>query len=231
MTGRARSFGRLAEDYDRLRPGYPPAALAAVAGDLVVDVGAGTGKLTAAVTRSGRRVVAVEPDPAMRSVLADRGLPGVEVVDGTAERVPVGTGTASAVVYGQSWHWADPVAAAAEARRVLVDDGVLLQLWNVPDLAVDWVRELNRIAGLPDVAPEVRRSELPGFGAGEVTRVRWEQTLGAPDLVRLFSTFSRVSTREPEDRERMLASIRSSVEGRAVVAYPYVCVGVMYRRS
>lgn len=231
MGDRALSFGSVSDDYDRLRPGYPPDALRPVVGNLVVDVGAGTGKLTALLAGSRRRVVAVEPDPAMRAVLGRRAGSGVEIVDGTAERLPVGSGTASAVVYGQSWHWAEPVAAAAEARRVLVDDGVLLLLWNVPDLTVGWVRELNRLAGLPEVAPAFVPFELAGFSPGEVQRTRWSQELGAADLVTLFSTFSRVSTREPADRDRVLESLRRSVEGRPVVAYPYVCSGLVYRRK
>lgn len=237
MTGRARSFGRLATEYDRLRPGYPPEVLRSVVGTVVVDVGAGTGKLTAALARSGRRVVAVEPDPGMRAVLADRRLPDVEVVDGAAERLPLGSGTASAVVYGQSWHWAEPLAAAAEARRVLVDDGQLLLLANMPDLGVDWVRELNGLAGLPRELPDVTPFDVEGFSADGVTRVPWEQSLSADELVALFSTFSRVSTREPADRERVLRAIRSLLEehpatrGQPVLAYPYVCVGLSYRRS
>lgn len=230
MSARGLSFGPVADEYDRVRPGYPPAILPAVAG-LVVDVGAGTGKLTAALASSRRRVVAVEPDPAMRAVLGAHAVPGVEVLDGTAERLPVATGTASAVLYGQSWHWAEPASAAVEARRVLLDDGVLVLLWNIPDVGVDLVRELNRLAGLPEVAPEIRPFELAGFDPGEVERVQWEQALTAGDLVRLYATFSRVSTREPDDRDRVLESIRSSLRGRATVVLPYVCVGVTYRRS
>jgi SAM-dependent methyltransferase len=237
VNDQALSFGRLADDYDRLRPGYPAEALRSVAGNLVIDVGAGTGKLTGALASSRRRVVAVEPDPAMRAVLTGRGWPGVEVVDGTAERLPVASGAASAVVFGQSWHWAEPGAAAAEARRVLGDDGVLLLLWNIPDLSVDWVRELNRLAGLPEVAPALVPFEPEGFAAGEVQRTPWEQTLAAADLVTLFSTFSRVSTREPDDRERVLESLRAclaehpATTGREVLQYRYVCTGLLYRRA
>ncbi|WP_018333838.1 class I SAM-dependent methyltransferase [Actinomycetospora chiangmaiensis] len=230
MSDRALSFGRLAEDYDRVRPGYPPEALRPVVGNLVVEVGAGTGKLTALLA-PGRRVVAVEPDPAMRAVLDGRGRRDVEVVDGTGERLPVGTGEASAVVYGQSWHWVEPTAAAAEARRVLADHGVLLLLWNVPDVSVDWVRELNRLAGLPEAVPEFAPLELAGFSPGEVRHVPWQQPLTVDDLVLLFSTFSRVSTREPADRDRVLESIRASLAGRSTVSYPYVCVGLVHRRT
>src|ERR1700749_942359 len=104
-AGRARSFGRLADDYDRIRPGYPAPAVAPLPPGPVLDVGAGTGKLTTVLVAAGDPVGAFEPDRQMRAVLIARDLPGVEVLDGTGEALPVGEATAGAVVYGQAWHW------------------------------------------------------------------------------------------------------------------------------
>ncbi len=195
-TVRARSFGRLAADYDRIRPGYPAAAIGALPPGPVVDVGAGTGKLTTALVAAGHPVVAVEPDPDMRAVLAARDLPGVDVRDGRGEELPVADGTAGGVVYGQAWHWVEPAAAAAEAHRVLVPGGTLALLWNLPDLSVDWVADLNRISGQPETTADgtpARRVRLPRARRVET---RWAQELSPAELVLLFSTFSRVSTRD-----------------------------------
>ncbi len=233
---RARSFGRLAVDYDRIRPGYPAAAVGALPTGPVLDVGAGTGKLTTVLVAAGHPVVAVEPDPGMRAVLAARDLPGVDVLDGTGEALPAGDATVGAVAYGQAWHWVDPAAAGPEARRVLVPDGTLALLWNLPDVAVDWVEDLNRISGQPERSAGAPGPEVPGFGAPTLVETRWAQDLSPDELVLLFSTFSRVSTREPADRTRVLDALRDhlarhpATAGRPTIAYPYRCLTLLYRR-
>lgn len=232
---RARSFGVLAEDYDRIRPGYPDEAVVAVVGERpcrVVDVGAGTGKLTRDLVARGHEVVAVEPDPGMRTALVRHALPGVRVLDGAGEALPVDDASADAVLYGQAWHWVDPERAAAEAHRVLADDGVLGLLWNIPDRSVRWVEEVNRIAGQPDQGPRLVPPALDGFAPAEVVRVPWVHTLTPDDLVLLFSTFSRVSTREPDDRAAVLDTIvrHPAVAGRTTVAYPHLCAALRFRR-
>ncbi len=232
---RARSFGRLAADYDRIRPGYPAAAVRPLPPGRVVDVGAGTGKLTTALVAAGHPVVAVEPDPDMRAVLSARDLPGVEVRDGSGEDLPVADGSAAAVVYGQAWHWVEPGAAAAQARRVLVPGGTLALLWNLPDRSLDWVAELNRISGEPETTAEAPPPEVPGFPAPTVVETRWAQDLSPDELVLLFATFSRVSTRTPEARASVLHALGDhlardpATAGRATLPYPYRCLTVLYR--
>jgi SAM-dependent methyltransferase len=231
---RARSFGRVAADYDRIRPGYPAAALAPLPPGPVVDVGAGTGKLTTALAAAGHDVLAVEPDPDMRAVLTGHALPGVAVTDGTGERLPVADGVAAAVTYGQAWHWVDPDTAAPEARRVLEPGGVLALLWNLPDLTVDWVAELNRISGQPERGHRAEPPVLPGFGTPEVVETRWTQELTVDELLLLFSTFSRVSTQAPDDRRAVLDELRDHLArapetaGRTRVGYPYRCLTLLY---
>jgi SAM-dependent methyltransferase len=233
---RARSFGRLAADYDRIRPGYPAAAVAPLPSGSVVDVGAGTGKLTTALVAAGHAVVAVEPDPDMRAVLAGHALPGVDVVDGTGERLPIPDGAAASVVYGQAWHWVDPVAASAEARRVLDPRGVLALLWNLPDVTADWVAELNRISGQPEFTARTAPPTLPGFGVPELVETRWAQQLTPEELLVLFSTFSRVSTRAQQDRRAVLDRLRDHLArtpdpaGRTRIDYPYRCLTLLYRK-
>src|SRR4051794_33203052 len=120
-SGRATSFGRVADVYDRARPEYPIEAVEWMldgAGAEVLDVGAGTGKLSRAVLATGRSVVAVDPDPDMPAELTARE-PGVRTMVGSAESLPLPDASADAVVFGQAWHWVDPPAASREIGRVL----------------------------------------------------------------------------------------------------------------
>jgi SAM-dependent methyltransferase len=137
-------FGRLAEDYHRWRPSYPSAAvdwlLPPGVAD-VVDVGAGTGKLTALLVQRGLRVAAVEPDPDMLVVLR-RELPGVSACQGSAEALPMRDASVEAVLVADAWHWFRPAPAIAEARRVLRPGGWLGLVWSGSDQADGWVREL-----------------------------------------------------------------------------------------
>ena len=119
------SFGTIANDYDRLRSGPAPAAvdwLLPDRCDVVVDLGAGTGLLTRALTSKAGHVIAVEPDDRMRSVLAARS-PGVEVLAGRGEAIPLPDAAADAVLVSSAWHWMDPGRAVPEVARVLRDGG------------------------------------------------------------------------------------------------------------
>lgn len=136
---RARSFGAQADLYDRLRPSYPADLVTAVLpadAHRVADIGAGTGKLAALLHECGLAVTAVEPDPAMRAVLAER-VPAADVRIGVGESLPLADADVDAVLYGQAWHWVDPDRAANEARRVLRADGTLGLLWNMHDDRVE----------------------------------------------------------------------------------------------
>ena len=144
------SFGSAAAEYERVRPDWPPAAVDRAAALLgleqdaeVVDLAAGTGKLTRLVAERFDRVVAVEPDDRMRALL------DVEAHAGTAERMPLPTGSADAVFVGDAFHWFDAPAALAEIARVLRPRGGLVLLWNnwwetepaIPDEAAALLRE------------------------------------------------------------------------------------------
>ena len=136
MSELAFSFGRIAAEYDDVRPEYAPEALdraaevlGLAAGSRVVDLAAGSGKLTRALAGPVHEVVAVEPNDEMRAVLSVR-TPGVEVIPGTAERVPLPDGSADAVFVGDAFHWFDGPAAVAELERVLRPGGGVALLWN-----------------------------------------------------------------------------------------------------
>jgi ubiquinone/menaquinone biosynthesis C-methylase UbiE len=131
----ARSFERAAEEYDRGRPAWPEAVLDAVPvepGATVLDLGAGTGKLTETLARRFDRVVAVEPLAAMRAYL-ERRVPAAEALDGRAEAIPLPDASVDAVFAGQSFHWFATDAAVGEIARVLRPGGVLALLWNTPN--------------------------------------------------------------------------------------------------
>jgi SAM-dependent methyltransferase len=119
-----------AQDYDRGRPGWPPEAVD-VPGETVLELGAGTGKLTRLLVRCFPRVVAVEPADAMRRLLAANA-PGAEAVRGTAEEVPLPDASVDAVFIAEAFHKFDGARALAEVARVLRRGGALVLLWNIP---------------------------------------------------------------------------------------------------
>ncbi|MFF2545382.1 class I SAM-dependent methyltransferase [Kitasatospora sp. NPDC058063] len=150
------SFGRAAVAYAEHRPDYAHAAvrwaLETAPGPRVLDLGAGTGKLTATLVALGHDVVAVEPDPAMLAELRGT-LPDVRALPGSAEAIPLADGSVDAVVSGNAMHWFDMDLAGPEIARVLAPAGVLAGLWNVFDDGVDWVAGLARVTGPAAIGP------------------------------------------------------------------------------
>ncbi|MFR9795258.1 class I SAM-dependent methyltransferase [Streptomyces sp. MS06] len=190
-AARARSFDAAAAQYAANRPSYPPALLDAVedlagrplAGARVVDVGAGTGIATALLAARGARVLAVEPGGGMAEQLR-RALPGVPLVRGDGNALPLASGTADFLTYAQSWHWTDPARAIPQARRVLRPGGALALWWNTSPLDVPWIREqqlrIERHFRL-DTAAEARAGGRPDTAdpSGSLDfaqrRVRWSR--------------------------------------------------------
>jgi len=173
-----RGFERQADAYERGRPSYPPQATAWLIEELrlgpgrtVVDVGAGTGKLTRVLVPSGAEVIAVEPVAAMRAVL-ERELPRVRALDGVAESLPVEGGVVDAVVVGQAFHWFDAPAALSEFRRVLRPGGRLGLIWNLRDRRQPLQRAIDEIT-------EPLRGDTPSQAAGD-----WRTALERTALVK-----------------------------------------------
>jgi SAM-dependent methyltransferase len=155
-------FGRGADDYVAARPSYPSAVFDLLADELglgpetdVLDLAAGTGKLTEDLVARGARVVAVEPVAAMRERLVAL-LPDIDARDGTAEALPLDDACVDLVTVGQAFHWFDAPTALAEIRRVLRPGGGLAMIWNVRDETIDWVRELGEIKDEVDGGPPYR---------------------------------------------------------------------------
>ena len=147
----ARGYAVASETYERGRPDYPPAAIEHLVrmlglrdGVSILDLGAGTGKLTRLLQFSGARLVAVEPVEAMRQTLAEK-VPGVTVLDGTAEAIPLADQSVHAVTIAQAFHWFDGVRALRELHRVLEPSGRVGLVWNVRDESVEWVARLTEL--------------------------------------------------------------------------------------
>lgn len=149
-AARARSFGSVADAYERARPGYPDAAVRWLVGDepcVVVDVGAGTGKLTRQLVAAGHDVVAVEPLPEMLAQLR-RVAPSARALEGSAEAIPLDDASADVVTAAQAFHWFDHAVALPEMARVLRTDGVLGLVWNMRDERVEWMARLGELLGV-----------------------------------------------------------------------------------
>jgi SAM-dependent methyltransferase len=225
------SFGGAAHEYERVRPGYPAAALAwllAPGARRVADLGAGTGKFTRVLADAGLDVVAVEPSAGMRAEFA-RALPGVPVVDGSGEALPFEDGSLDAVVAAQAWHWVDPARAVPEVARVLRPGGSLGLVWNLRVSSVAWVDALETLLG-PAGHGESWAEDVavgPPFGPLERHELAWRSELRPEQVVDLVASRSYVLSAEPPERERLLDAVRRllrehpDTRGRDTVTLPY----------
>jgi SAM-dependent methyltransferase len=207
---RAQSFGQVADEYQRGRPGYPREALDWLLGERpleVLDLGAGTGKLTAAVLDAGHRAIAVEPLAEMRAILTAT-VPDAVALEGTAEQLPLAQDSVDAVVVGAAFHWFDQDAALLEIARVLRTPGVLGLLGNAFDPSVRWAAQVREILGPPAIE---RRGHWPsvqelGERYVEVDEREFphEQLLDRAGLRDLAVSRSSVATLPEQDRQALL---------------------------
>jgi SAM-dependent methyltransferase len=213
----ARSFGSVAENYDRYRPSYAPAAVDWALGERplrVADVGAGTGILSRLLRQLGHQVVAVEPDGAMRAQLT-RVSDGVTALDGTAEDIPLPDGSVDAVVAGQAYHWFDPDRAHPEIARVLRPGGVFAAFWNDADPGTQWTVRLDEI--VDGMRTTVDHEPAPHFGEwfGPVTEAefRHEMVVTPDEVVATVMTRSPYLVGTPEDQRALVAAVRDLLAG------------------
>ncbi len=215
-------FGRAVDEYERARPGYPPEGVAWLVERLeitrsktILDLAAGTGKLTRQLVPTGAAIVAVEPIAEMRARL-ELELPGVDVLDGTAEAIPLPDSAVDAVAVGQAFHWFANERALAEIHRVLRPGGRLGLVWNARDESVDWVARLSDVI-------EPHRGDVPRyvsrrwerafatttlFGPLEERQFRFAHELDAETLVARVASISFVAALPPAERDRVLREVR-----------------------
>lgn len=212
---RAASFAAVADAYERARPSYPREAIDWLLGPRalrVADLGAGTGKLTGALTDAGHDVIAIEPLAEMRAILR-RQVPQAAVIEGRAEQIPLDEGSVDAVVAGAAFHWFDREPALREITRILTAPGVLGVLGNGFDPAAAWVARLREALGGSRLG---RRGHWPepdelGSWFAEVERRDFQhsQRVTLDVLFDLARSRSGIAVRSEVERQEVFAAIAS----------------------
>ena len=235
-------FGAVAADYDRGRPSYPAAVVGRLVevaglgpGLEVLDLAAGTGKLTRQLVAAGASVVAVEPSAGMRERLA-ASLPGVRALDGTGEAIPLPDHAVDLVTVAQAFHWFRTGEALDEIHRVLRPGGWLALTWNeAPTTA--WARELwdlrHRLTGYTGTYPgdgwDVVVDADPRFGPRTTTTVEVAVVATPEEVMSDSASRSYVMSLDPAARERVLDAVAAlladhpEVAGRAELTYERPC--------
>lgn len=204
----ASAFERGADVYHQIRPGYPTAAVDLVgnAPQRVLDVGAGTGKLTEQLMAAGHSVCALDPSMDMLRVLqAEVGAPAWCA---TAEHTGLADSCVDVVTCAQTWHWVDTEAASAEFDRITTDSGKVLLVWNTLNVSIPWVHRLSRIMHSGDTLKE---GFVPAIGApwaiDHTVRLTWEQELLPHQIHQLTHTRSYWLRSNKRTREKVTANL------------------------
>jgi ubiquinone/menaquinone biosynthesis C-methylase UbiE len=246
----ATAFSDAAAVYEQARPGYPPVALAWLGDHLdlgpqrrVLDLAAGTGKLTRGLVDQGATVLAVEPVEGMRQTLAGA-VPGAVVIAGVAQAIPLGTGTVDAITVAQALHWFATTSAVNEMHRVLRPGSLLAVVWNRRDLTDPLQATLHRL-----MAP--LRGDTPSNESGEWRRVLenatgdaarfvpdaqfhtpWRQSIDVDGVAGRVASVSFVAQMEGVARQRLLERVRREARRYPPpIALPYVTEIYCYRRA
>jgi ubiquinone/menaquinone biosynthesis C-methylase UbiE len=234
-------FTKGAAAYERGRPDYPAAAVAFMAdqlglhdGAMVVDIGAGTGKLSRLLIETGARVLAVEPVAAMRDQFS-RVVPQMSLLEGTAEALPLADAVADAATAAQAFHWFANAKALAEIHRVLKPHGRLGLIWNNRDADSGWVREVWALIerGEGDL-PRYRKGtwknafdEYAGFRPVVEKSFAHEQHANFATITDRIASLSFVANMDETDRNRLLGDLHTVLErhpetrGKTTVTIPY----------
>ncbi|HEY4228099.1 MAG TPA: methyltransferase domain-containing protein [Candidatus Limnocylindrales bacterium] len=237
----AKGFAAAADAYERGRPDYAPEAVATLVRELgikkgtrVLDLAAGTGKLTRQLVDSGAEIVAVEPIAEMRAKLV-QAVPTAETLEGTAERIPLPNHSVDAVVVGQAFHWFDGVRAISEIHRVLKPSGGLGLVWQSRDATRPWVERLNEI--VDRAASGQPRFKDQGWRAAFALSALFEpiseetssyvQPADAPTIVDRVASISYIAAMPDERRALVVDAVREllagdpDTAGAAIIDLPY----------
>jgi SAM-dependent methyltransferase len=248
LRERASSFGPAAALYDRVRPGYPAAAVDWALGPLgagrwqIIDVGAGTGIMTRLLLSLGHDTIAIEPDEQMRQRLADT--TAARSLAGSAESMPLADASADGAIAAQAYHWFDHERTHLELARVIRPGGVFAAVWNIRDESVDWVTQYSRIVE-DDRGPDGAGGDTAGgriqsfgerFGPVESAVFRHSARHTPDSLVSLLQSRSYFLTATPErqavleEQVRALATSHPDLEARSEFELPYVTVAYRAKR-
>ncbi|WP_394162703.1 class I SAM-dependent methyltransferase [Galactobacter valiniphilus] len=237
-------------NYDRYRPGFPletvrrvAAARGGLLGD-VLDLGAGTGKLTELLASRADAVTAIDPSADMLAQLSAK-LPSVDTRVGLAEDLPLASGSVDVVTVAQAFHWFDRDAASAEIARVLRPGGVLAIVWTVPDPRCAWDRACYRLAHPPRdlgdddgalaLGGDVHTPALPGFETLRGERLRWSEHLTRSDYLQRWGTVSTLLASSDAQRAATLAGMEAILDadpdsaGRQLLKVRHVTEVITYR--
>jgi SAM-dependent methyltransferase len=237
----AQGFSAKADIYARGRPDYPDAIvdwlrdrLGLSDGRSVIDLGAGTGKFTAYLLKTGAQVIAVEPVREMRAKIV-QAQPNVATYDGTATSIPLPDNSVDAVTCAQAFHWFATGQALAEIRRVLKPGGKLGLIWNVRDESVDWIKALTAIitpyeGDTPRYANGAWRGVFPADGFSPLQEERFpHHHVGSPDetiIDRVCST-SFIAALPADETAKIVAQLRAliaatpALAGKYTISVPY----------
>ncbi len=235
---RSLSFGSEAAAYERGRPSYPPEAVDWLlaptdsfrAGE-VLDLGAGTGKLTTRLVERGLSVTAVDPIAEMLDMLRGA-LPDTPALLGSAEQIPLPDNAVDAVLVAQAWHWFDPERATAEIIRVLRPGGRLGVLWNTRDERSGWVRDFGRIVGLEHDRDSATVDLPTAFTDVATHQIQWTNYITRDALIDYVASRSYCITSPAEVRTRTLENVRELLDTHPALvnstglAMPYITVCV-----
>jgi len=242
-------FAAGAASYERARPTYPAAAVDWLLRDLpsgarLLDLGAGTGKLTGSLVATGADVVAIEPVAGMRDRLA-AAFPSVRLAAGTAEAIPIADGSVDAVLVAQAFHWFDGPRALAEIHRILRPEGRLGLLWNARDRSTPWVAEMSKI--VDSYGDAILRHESGqwrdgfaspnGFTPLEEAEFPNVQEVTVEDVLERVASTSFVATLPDPERSAVMERVRTVLEaypetrGRERFDFPHRTRAYFCRRS
>jgi len=233
----AHSFGGVAEAYERGRPTYPAEAVSWLLGEQplsVLELGAGTGKLTRVLAQLGHDVHATDPDAAMLQIL-EREVPGVRTAEASAEEIPLGDGSVDAVIAAQAFHWFDLDRALPEIARVLRPQGRVCLIWNFRNEKIPWVRRLGALIGTQeqqdDPAQALIFSEL--FGFVEDHEFSHWQAIDRRTIQDLVLSRSNVAVLDADGRAAKLAEVLAFYDeyGRGMDGMQLPYVAKCYRAS